>query len=302
MKNQQNYLFIMKNRIIFRIFVLSIKIYFMEKKRILFVSQEIKPFLPSSDISNTARLLPQGVQESGKEIRVFMPRFGVINERRHQLHEVIRLSGMNLIIDDMDHPLIIKVASIPTARMQVYFIDNEEYFKRKSVFEDDKGKEHKDNDERSMFFCKGVLETVKKLGWKPDAIHCHGWMTSLMPMYIKDIYKNDPHFSDTKVIYSLYGNEFNKNWDDRFDEKLKFEGFSDDVIDAIKDGDYLSLNKTAIQYSDGVVMGSEDVNEELKNIFEETEIAKLEFDSEIVQPKVVSEFFDKVIDEEALIQ
>jgi len=171
----------------------------MEKKKILFVSQEITPFLPKSDLSTTARKLPQGVQEGGKEIRVFMPRFGVINERRHQLHEVIRLSGMNLIVDDLDHPLIIKVASIPTARMQVYFIDNEEYFKRKGVFTDSKDNEYEDNDERSMFFCRGVLETVKKLGWKPDVIHCHGWMTSLMPMYVKDIYKNDPHFSDTKV-------------------------------------------------------------------------------------------------------
>ena len=274
----------------------------MEKKRILFVSQEIKPFLPSTEISEAARILPQGVQESGKEIRVFMPRFGVINERRHQLHEVIRLSGMNLIIDDMDHPLIIKVASIPTARMQVYFIDNEEFFKRKSVFSDEKGNEHKDNDERSMFFCKGVLETVKKLGWKPDAIHCHGWMTSLMPMFIKDIYKNDPHFSDTKVIYSLYGSEFNKNWDDRFDEKLKFEGFNKDIIDAIKGGDCLSLNKTAVQYSDGLILGHEDVGEELKSVFEGADIPKLEMDSEVIQPKVVSEFFDKVIDEEALIQ
>ncbi|HZH86439.1 MAG TPA: glycogen/starch synthase [Brumimicrobium sp.] len=274
----------------------------MEKKRVLFVSQEIKPFLPSSDVSTAARKLPQGVQESGKEIRVFMPRFGVINERRHQLHEVIRLSGMNLIVDDMDHPLIIKVASIPTARMQVYFIDNDEYFKRKGVFSDDKDEEYADNDERSMFFCRGVLETVKKLGWKPDVIHCHGWMTSLMPMYVKDIYKNDPHFTDTKVIYSLYDNEFNKNWDARFDEKLKFEGFDKGIIDSIKSGDYLSLNKAAMEYADGVVMGSESVHDELQQAFDESEKFKLEFESEEPQPKVMSEFFDKVIDEEALIQ
>lgn len=231
-----------------------------------------------------------------------MPRFGVINERRHQLHEVIRLSGMNLIVDDMDHPLIIKVASIPTARMQVYFIDNEEYFKRKGVFSDEKGEEYDDNDERSMFFCRGVLETVKKLGWKPDIIHCHGWMTSLMPMYVKDIYKNDPHFADTKVVYSLYDNEFNKNWDARFGEKLKFEGFDEGIIDSIKSGDYLSLNKAAMENADGIVMGSDSLHEELKAAFEETEKFKLEFESEEVQPKLMSEFFDKVIDEEALIQ
>jgi len=274
----------------------------MEKKRILFVSQEITPFLPKSEVSTIARKLPQGVQENGKEIRVFMPRFGIINERRHQLHEVIRLSGMNLIIDDMDHPLIIKVASIPTARMQVYFIDNEEYFKRKAVFTDDKEEEFSDNDERSMFFCRGVLETVKKLGWKPDVIHCHGWMTSLMPMYVKDIYNNDPHFSDTKVVYSLYDDPFNKNWDDRFAEKLKFEGFDEGIIDAIKEGDYNSLSKTAIKYSDGVVMGSEALNGDLKEAFDNCDGHKMEFESEEVQPKVVSEFFDKVIEEEALIQ
>jgi starch synthase len=153
-----------------------------------------------------------------------------------------------------------------------------------------------------MFFCRGVLETVKKLGWKPDVIHCHGWMTSLMPMYVKDIYKNDPHFTDTKVIYSLYDNEFNKNWDTRFDEKLKFEGFDEGIINSIKSGDYLSLNKAAMEYADGIVMGSDSVNGELKKAFDETEKFKLEFESEEPQPKVMSEFFDKVIDEEALIQ
>lgn len=274
----------------------------MEKKRILFVSQEITPFLPKSDVSSIARKLPQGVQENGKEIRVFMPRFGTINERRHQLHEVIRLSGMNLIIDDTDHPLIIKVASIPTARMQVYFIDNEEYFNRKSVFTDDKGEEHPDNDERSMFFCRGVLETVKKLGWKPDVIHCHGWMTSLMPMYIKEVYNDDPHFTDTKVVYSLYNNSFNKSWDNNFVKKLKFEGFNDEIIDAIKDGDFNSLNKTAMQYSDGIIVGKDEVNEELTKVYEECDCHKMEFDLDETQPKAVSEFFDKVIEEEVLIE
>lgn len=273
----------------------------MEKKKVLFISQEIQPFLPDTDVSTTARKLSQGIQEAGKEIRVFMPRFGVINERRHQLHEVIRLSGMNLIVDDTDHPLTIKVASIPTARMQVYFIDNDEFFKRKSVFTDDKDVEHKDNDERSMFFCRGVLEIVKKLGWKPDIIHCHGWMTSLLPMYVKDIYKNDPHFDEAKVIYSMYDNAFNKNWDDRFEEKLKFEGFNDDIIENIKGGDFVSLNKTAMEYADGIIMGSESINDELKATFDESEKYKLDFDEDL-HPKTVSEFFDKIIEEEALIQ
>ena len=274
----------------------------MEKKRILFVSQEITPFLPKTDLSHIARKLPQGIQENGKEIRVFMPRFGTINERRHQLHEVIRLSGMNLIIDDTDHPLIIKVASIPTARMQVYFIDNEEYFKRKSVFTDDKGEEHPDNDERSMFFCRGVLETVKKLGWKPDVIHCHGWMTSLMPLYIKEIYNNDPHFSDTKVVYSVYDNAFNKNWDGSFEDKLKFEGFNDNIISSLKSGDFVSLNKTAMQYSDGIIVGNEGINKELTKVYEDCDCHKMEYQIDETQPKAVSEFFDKIIEEEVLIQ
>jgi len=176
----------------------------MKKSKVLFVSQEITPFLEVTEISKIARQLPQGIQERGKEIRTFMPRFGLINERRNQLHEVIRMSGMNLIIDDSDHPLIIKVASIQSARMQVYFIDNEEYFQRKSVFHDAKQKFFKDNEDRMIFFCRGVLETVKKLGWAPDVIHCHGWMTILIPFFIKTSYKEDPIFKNAKVIYSLY--------------------------------------------------------------------------------------------------
>ena len=181
----------------------------MEKKKILFVSQEIAPFVQKSEISNFTRRLPQSIQEAGRDIRVFTPKFACINERRHQLHEVIRLSGMNIIIDDKDHPLIIKVASIPTARLQVYFIDNEEFYDRKNILIDEEGAYYKDNDERSMFFCRGVLETVKKLGWKPDVIYCHGWMASLMPLYIKKIYHKDPHFSDSKVVLSLYDEEIN---------------------------------------------------------------------------------------------
>lgn len=274
----------------------------MDKKKVLFISQEIQPFLPDSEISTSARTLAQGIQEAGKEIRAFMPRFGIINERRHQLHEVIRLSGMNLIIDDTDHPLIIKVASIPTARMQVYFIDNEEFFKRKNVYTNSHGVEHKDNDERSMFFCRGVLEIVKKLGWKPDIIHCHGWMTSFLPMYIKDVYKNDPHFSDTKIVYSLYKEEFNNNWSNKFPEKLKFEGFNEGIIDAIKDGSYVSLNKAAVKHSDGVILINEEVNKELKTFFDELDdISKLNYEAEGGHPKVISEFFDRIIEEEIVI-
>ncbi|MEZ4938803.1 MAG: glycogen/starch synthase [Crocinitomicaceae bacterium] len=273
----------------------------MEKKRILFVSQEITPFLPKSEISNYARRSPQVVQENGKEIRVFMPRFGCVNERRHQLHEVIRLSGMNLIIDDQDHPLIIKVASIPTARIQVYFIDNDEFFKRKSTVADEKGEHFVDNDERSMFFCRGVLETVKKLGWKPDVIHCHGWMTSLMPLYVKDIYGNDPHFADVKVVTSIYNERFNKNWDTRWEEKIKFEGFSEEIINDIKPGDYDSLMKASVKWSDGVVISTEDPSEAINKAISDSNVEVVAYDEEEKQIKSLSEFYDKLIESEVLI-
>ena len=202
----------------------TLQIKLMEKKKVLFISQEIFPFLPKSEISSTSRRLPQVVQEAGKEIRVFTPRFGAINERRHQLHEVIRLSGLNISIDDQDHPLIIKVASVSSARMQVYFIDNDDYFKRKTTVQDDKGQFFADNDERAMFFCHGVLETVKKLGWQPDVIHCHGWLTGIMALYIKHVFNKEPHFKDTKVVYSFYNDSFdykiNKNWSAILESKL----------------------------------------------------------------------------------
>lgn len=274
----------------------------MEKKKVLFISQEISPFLPKSEVSTTVRNLAQGIQEGGKEIRVFMPRFGVINERRHQLHEVIRLSGMNMIIDDNDHPLIIKVASISAARMQVYFIDNDEYFRRKSTFTDEKGDYHADNDERSMFFCRGVLETVKKLGWQPDVIHCNGWMTALMPLYIKEIYKDDPHFENTKVVYNMFNDEgFNKNWDSRFNEKLKFDGFSDEIVEQLKEPSLANISKVASKYVDGLSVGSNELDADLKIIFDDAECLKLDFTEEENLNKEVSGFLDKVIEAEILI-
>ncbi|MBB77376.1 MAG: glycogen synthase [Crocinitomicaceae bacterium] len=273
----------------------------MEKKKILFISQEISPFLPKSEISLTARNLSQGIQEAGKEIRAFMPRFGVINERRHQLHEVIRLSGMNLIIDDTDHPLIIKVASISAARMQVYFIDNEEYFRRKNVLVDEKDIEFKDNDERSMFFCRGVLETVKKLGWQPDVIHCNGWMTALMPLYIKKIYNDDPHFQNTKVVYNIYNKGFKNNWDKRINKKLKFDGFDDNVAKDFDKPSFVNLTKAAVKHSDGITVSSEELTPELKEIFDAAECQKLDFVAEENQIKEFSDFFDKIIDTEVLV-
>lgn len=190
-----------------------------------------------------------------------MPRFGSINERRNQLHEVIRLSGMNLIIDDTDHPLIIKVASIQAARMQIYFIDNDDFFKRKATVVNDKGVEYDDNDERSIFYVRGVLETIKKLRWIPDIIHCHGWMTALTPLFIKTAYADDPCFKGSKVIYSLYNDDFKNPFNANFAEKVKFDGIKDKDLAGIKENaDYESLTKFAVDYADGIIQEEAVVN------------------------------------------
>ena len=234
----------------------------MSTKKILFIAQEITPYLPESTISTTCRYLPQAIQEKGREIRTFMPRFGNINERRNQLHEVIRLSGMNLIIDDMDHPLIIKVASIQAARMQIYFIDNEDFFKRKATVADDNGNEFEDNGDRSIFYVRGVLETVKKLRWIPDIIHCHGWMTALTPLYIKTAYADDPCFKNSKVVYSLYNDDFQKPFSQNFHSNLKFDNISDKHMEGVKGKtvDFETLTKLAVDYSDGIIQIENDTN------------------------------------------
>ncbi|HAA01423.1 MAG TPA: glycogen synthase [Flavobacteriales bacterium] len=266
----------------------------MEKLRVLYVSQEITPFLPETTLSTISRKLPQGVQEIDKEVRVFMPRYGCINERRHQLHEVIRLSGMNIIINDNDHPLIIKVASIPSARMQVYFIDNEDYFKRKNVVSDDSGKFFDDNDERSIFFCRGVLETVKKLGWVPDVIHCHGWMTALMPAYVKRFYGDDPHFADTKVVYSVYDNGFEGSLDKKLAGKMKSDGFTDGDVTHLKAPDFVNLTKMAVQHADGVILGSEKVDAKINSFLKESGKPVLQYQEEDRYIPIYNEFYDKV--------
>lgn len=228
----------------------------MEKQRVLFVTQEISPFLTITEISEQVKQIALATHDSGKEIRIFMPRFGCINERRHQLHEVIRLSGMNMVINDSDHPLIIKVASIPGARVQVYFIDNEEYFQRKHALVDDGAKSFDDNDERSIFFCRGVLETVKKLGWVPDVVHCHGWMTAFMPLYLKRVYSDDPHFANTKVVYTAHGVDYKGSLDKKLIEKLKFDGVSEKEVSSLGKGDFSGLNKMAADFSDAVITAS----------------------------------------------
>lgn len=243
----------------------------MEKAKILFVSQEIIPYLKDSQMGYIGRHLPQGIQERGREIRTFMPRFGHINERRNQLHEVIRLSGMNLIIDDTDHPLIIKVASIQSARMQIYFIDNDDYFQRKYMFRDKNNKFYKDNDERAVFYSRGVIETVKKLGWAPDLIHCHGWMTSLVPLYIKKAYRDNPLFSDTRVVVSLYDDDFEESLNKDSANKIKLDGITNKDLKHYKKPSYVSMMKSAIDFSDGVILGSETVSDELMEYVNESD-------------------------------
>lgn len=267
----------------------------MSKPKILFVSHEILPFSPESHIAQTCRQMPQAVHERGKETRIFMPRFGKINERRHQLHEVIRLSGMNLIVDDSDHPLIIKVASIPQIRLQVYFIDNEEYFHRKSFLHDDKNNLFEDNDMRMIFFTKGVLETVKKLGWAPDIIHCHGWFSSLMPLYVKKLYGQDPHFADSKIVVSVYGPEFEGIASADMHKKVAFDGFDSGDIDMLKKATHTQMMKNALKFADGVIFGEESASDEVKKFAQELEIPTLNQFAETDYLSATDEFFDHVL-------
>lgn len=242
------------------------------------------------------------MNENGHEIRVFMPRFGVINERRHQLHEVIRLSGMNLVINDSDHPLIIKVASIPQVRMQVYFIDNEEYFKRKAVFKDEEDNYFEDNDERSLFFCKGVLETVKKLGWKPDIIHCHGWMSSMVPVLVKKMFHEDPHFENSRIIYSAYNADIQDQFDNELIEKFAYDEVANEHVEVIRDASQINLQKLALQYADAVIVGEKKLNKDLAQLIEESDMPTLDFAGEEGYEKAYAEFYKTVFEEvEALV-
>ena len=275
----------------------------MKKKKILFISQEITPYLEENELGRFGRYLPQGIQEKGKEIRTFMPKFGCINERRNQLHEVIRLSGMNLIIDDNDHPLIIKVASIQAARMQVYFIDSEDFFQRKATFHDkETGKFFEDNDERAIFFARGVLETVKKLGWVPDIIHCHGWMTSLVPLYIKSSYKKEPIFENSKVVYSLYDNEFKPSLNSKFAKKAMMDGIAEEDIKDYNATSFVGLNKAAMNASDAVIKASESIHDELETYFEEISKPKLGYQTPEEYVDAYSNFYDEILESVEVLQ
>jgi starch synthase len=267
----------------------------MEKKKVLFISQEIAPYLPETEMSVIGRNLPQGIQEKGKEIRAFMPRYGLINERRHQLHEVIRLSGMNLIIDDTDHSLVIKVASIQSARMQVYFIDNEDYFHRKFILKNEKNDFFEDNDERAIFFSRGVLETVKKLRWAPDIVHCHGWLSALVPLYLKKSFKEDPLFNYAKVVYSIYNDEFEKPLNKNFGKKLVIDGITDTELKIVENPTFENLTKLAIEMSDGVIQGSENINSSVLNYLKKSGKPYLGFHDAESYVSAYSDFYDQIL-------
>ncbi|HEK19742.1 MULTISPECIES: glycogen/starch synthase [unclassified Mucilaginibacter] len=269
----------------------------MGKSKLLFITHEMSPFLEISKIAEITRHLPQAMQDKGFEIRILMPRFGNINERRNRLHEVIRLSGMNIIINDNDNPLIIKVASIPAARMQVYFLDNEEYFQRKHVFNDKDGKFYADNDERMIFFCKGALETVKKLGWAPDVVHCHGWMSALIPAYLKTTYKDDPTFKNSKVVYSIYENDFKEKLDPDFARKAVMGDMTEEHTELYKEGTNNALYTGAIQYSDAIVLGSEEIDADVLNNVKNSNKLVLDYVS-TSDFENYSNFYDEITNEQ----
>ena len=245
------------------------------------------PYLPESELSSLSRRLVQAMQERGNEIRAFMPRYGCINERRNQLHEVIRLSGMNLIIDDNDHQLIIKVASIPSARIQIYFIDNDDFFARKAVITDAEGNEFEDNDERAIFFARGVLETVKKLNWSPDVVHCMGWMSAVVPIYLKKVFNDDPLFRDVKVVVSLCDDRFEQPFNEGFAQKVANEGVKDEKLADLALPSYENLYRFVIDYADGIVVASESANPTLVEYARQSGKPVMEFEK-----KEEAEMFD----------
>lgn len=262
-------------------------------KKILFINQEITPYVPDTELSLMGKALPQAMQEKGYEIRTFMPKWGNINERRGQLHEVIRLSGMNLIINDTDHPLIIKVASIPTARIQVYFIDNDDYFSKRQMAADESGEDYSDNGERAIFFARGVLETVKKLRWTPDIIHCQGWMASVVPIYIKLAYHDEPSFANTKVVTSLFSKTLKKDLGANFKKSLEFRDIKENLLQQYNNiFDFDELGKIAIDYSDGVIMADKNVSDTLLKYTEEKSVPLLKYQEDFAD--AYEDFYNQI--------
>ena len=264
----------------------------MKDKRILFISSEVVPYLPETELSSTSFMAAKNAHSKGVQTRIFMPRFGVINERRHQLHEVIRLSGMNLVVNDVDMPLIIKVASIPKERMQVYFIDNEEYFKRKAVVTDEDDNLFSDNDERAIFFAKGVVETVKKLNWAPDIIHVHGWLASLLPLYLKEYYKEEPLFTESKIVTSIYNRSFEGELNKDLVNKVNFDITNADKSAILETPNNTNILKSAIENSDAIISGSDSLDEELISFVEEKGLPFLPYEPENIKETYLNFYAD----------
>jgi starch synthase len=269
----------------------------MAKKKILFINQEISPYVPDNSLSLMGKDLPQSMQERNHEIRTFMPKWGTINERRGQLHEVIRLSGMNLIINDTDHPLIIKVASIPSARVQVYFIDNDDYFGKRLMEKDEQGEDYPDNGERAIFFARGVLETVKKLRWIPDVIHCQGWMSSVVPFYVKTAYHDEPSFAETKVVTSLFSKGLDNDLGTNFKQCLEFREAKAELLKDYNDNfNFQDLIKLSIDYSDGVVQAEDAINKDLLDYAKTKDIPVLGYQEDFADS--YEKFYDGLYPEE----
>jgi len=256
------------------------------------VSSEVVPYLPETEISSMSFETPRMVNQQGGQIRIFMPRYGNINERRHQLHEVIRLSGINLVINDLDMPLIIKVASIPKERIQVYFIDNDEYFKRKATLTDEDGNLFPDNDERAIFFAKGVIETVKKLNWSPDIIHVHGWLASLLPLYLKQFYKDEPLFNESKIVTSVYNQSFDNTLNEDLINKVAFDNIDKEAIKILEKPSYNNLMKVAIDNSDALIIGSNEMPEELESYLKDSKKPVLDFKEKDEFAEAYTEFYN----------
>lgn len=252
----------------------------MKDKKILYISSEVVPYLPHSELANLAFEIPKMVNDRGGQTRIFIPKYGLINERRHQLHEVIRLSGLNMVVNDIDMPLIIKVASIPKERMQVYFIDNEDYFKGRGLYANEDGKLYDDNEERAIFFAKGVIETVKKLNWSPDIIHVQGWIASLVPLYCKYYYKDEPLLANTKVVTSFFSPPFEAKLNGDLFAKIKFDGIEEQHMELLKQPSIDNMFCAAVQHSDGIILASDDVNDNVKKAIFSSTIPVLELTKE----------------------
>lgn len=251
----------------------------MTGKSVLYISSALFPYSPETSLSIAASKAPKIIHSNGNDVRIFMPRFGIINERRHQLHEVIRLSGINIMINDIDQPLLIKVASMPGSRLQVYFIDNEEYFKRKAIYEDQNLNFFSDNDERILFFTKGVLEAVKRLNWSPDIIHINGWFSFLIPLYVKVYYKDDSIFQNTKIIASIYDHPFKGILNKDIIKKIKYDGIKPRFLKNLENPDFINITKQCLDFVDVIIKGEEPFMHHIESYINENKIKILYNDS-----------------------